>query len=175
MTETPSILEILARIAAVGLFLAAFLAVLAARKQITATISQNRASIMLQLDSRWESDEMIGSRTLMFKIWSEVRKDEVPENYDGAFKRRLDTMQNAEDPTPYREMLRLAGFFETAGWMVDKEYVTFEDFENLFGDSLKMFGSVCETHLRGRQKKENKPRYYEHALSLIREVRDVRA
>jgi hypothetical protein len=175
MTETPDILEILARIASVGLFLVALLAVLAARKQITATVSQHRASIMLELDSRWESDEMIASRTLMVKIWSEVRKEEAPENHDDVFKRRLDAMQNAEDPTPYREMLRLAGFFETAGWMVDKKYVTFEDFENLFGDSLRMFGSVCEKHLRGRQKKESKPRYYEHALSLIREAQGVRA
>ncbi len=163
-------LEVLSQIAVVGLFLAALLTVFAARKQIAATISQNRASIVLELDRRWESDEMIASRTLMSQLWSDVRKKEAPENYDAVFKRRLDAMQN-DDPTQYREILRLAGFFETSGWMIGEKYLKFEEFNDLFGVSLRMFGDVFQKHLEGRRHKEKAPRYYNHALSLVQEIK----
>lgn len=158
-------------IAQTGLFLFAAIAVLVGKEQIKTAIIHNRASVVLELDNRWESDAMIESRTLLTDLYETVRAAHAPEAWTRTYNKHLADLRS-KDPTKYRTMMRLAGYFETAGWVIGKRYVEKEDFLDLFRVSVVVFGKVFEEHLVILQRLENSPKLYEHALSLIRETKD---
>ena len=158
-------------VAQTGLFLFAAIAVLVGKEQIKTAIIHNRASVVLELDNRWESDAIIESRTLLNDLYTNVRASKPPEAWTMAYNRQLADLRS-NDPRKYRTMMRLAGYFETAGWVIGKQYVDQKDFFDLFRASVVQFGEVFEDHLVVLQRLEDAPTLYEHALSLIREAKD---
>ena len=107
-------------IAQTGLFLFAVIAVLVGKEQIKTAIIHNRASVVLELDNRWESDAMIESRTLLTDLYATVRTAHAPEAWTMTYNKHLADLRS-KDPTKYRTMMRLSGYFETAGWVIGEQ------------------------------------------------------
>jgi len=140
-----------------------------------------KATFLLNLDQQWNSPEMIVSRQEFWTLREHIA-DVVATKYgglaDGArqtkiselFADELQALRKA-DLKQYLKIMRMCGFFETVGLVVDRGYVPMDDFKALYQGPIESIGTCFRLHIENRGKESGVPKgLFEHALSLCDQV-----
>ncbi len=157
-----------------------------AREMRAATLRQARATFLLELDRKWDSPEITGaSRTFArqrrdclndARIQYPTLNDEARRLKAGElFSAKLTyfrTSEKEEEVAIYRSLYAFAGFLETIGVMVRRQYVSLQDVDDLFRGPILDFGIYFTGHILERQNEEGVVEgLFENALSLVESVR----
>lgn len=137
----------------VGSFIAAALALIEAARA-------RRASLLLQLDERFDSTEMKDARALLYTKLDEV-KHAVATAQPLANEAQRNTLCRTEwaarlgdmrvnDNGNYMKLLVFAGFFETVGLMVNMRYISSTDVINLLEGPILDMEMAFREHVANR-------------------------
>jgi hypothetical protein len=107
---------------------------------------QSRATVLLALDQRWESEPLLTSRTLLFHFEKSVLQESSAQWPDRSiadlrrlsaplFASRLEDMEE-QDTAKYLRLFQICGFFETVGYVTKANYITLTDVSELFSVSI---------------------------------------
>ena len=154
-------------LAVVGLF-----ALAVAWYQIRAVARQTRASVLLSLDERWESGEVLKLREKLEALIQEVQADAARTGVTVVelFPKRLQRLRG-EAPARYSELFRLCGFFETVAYAARTRYIRVSDLEGLLAASIRETGQLFREHILERQNApDGIPDLMEHFVWLVDEV-----
>lgn len=148
-------------------------------RQVAAIKRQGKATFLFELDKMWESKEFAGARTKFDKLRKAV-EDWCDQNHaylDGTGKeerireRMAEVMSKLreENLEEYTDIMKLCGFYETAGMLVERGYVAFEDIYGLYGGSIVRLYSCMRTHIAKRAE-GMPPGYLEYFLKLAKKA-----
>jgi hypothetical protein len=181
LSEAADLATIAATIAALAALPFAYFQIRTSINQITASrIQQNEqlersrleshASLLMQLDERWEGDELETPRNELAIIINEAiakstKGEEVPE----FIKVKLKELETTEIKK-YADIMKICGFFETVGLMCRNEYTNKQVIIDL------LYGSITYTyiHLGGYilyLKQTRSPTAYDNYAYLANEAR----
>lgn len=171
------------------LLVVASLALVYAFHQVKAAHAANRqslnigwATLLLELDGRWEGHEL---RTARVEIQKMVEKltdivglnnprlgdDHKKQMLGEEFTKLLNDLQET-DISNYSTIMRVCGFFETVGVMVEKNYIPLNEIDRLFRGPILTIDTCFRPHIEERQKETGVPSgMYEHALSLADKIK----
>jgi hypothetical protein len=142
---------------------------------------QARATFLLELDARFEGDDLSEARKLYNTTLDSLDKEIAAKNHrlDGPARHEklaeamadcLNEWQ-ASSPKSYGRMRQYLGFFETVGLMVRQKYIKIDDVDFLFRGPILDLNKGLQQHIDWRQQKEDVPNgMYENALYLLKEV-----
>lgn len=135
------------------------------------------ATLIMELDHRWDAGEIREARALFLSIREEITKavsNNNPLDGDHAkmekakaeWKSHLAGLRKDDRPK-YQQLIGLCGFFESVGMMVKREYISKDDAMGLFGGSIVAMDRCFREHLEDRAKEMGVPKgFFEHALYL---------
>jgi hypothetical protein len=137
------------------------------------------AQLLLELDNRWDSKDMHGSRLIFARTHNAITQKvggDHPIVKDGERKKFIQEAwaeelqkKRGESPQEYAKLMDICGFFETVGLMVDKNYIQFGDVVELFGGPIDNVGTCFGGHIAAREKEMGVlAGLYKHALNLSR-------
>jgi hypothetical protein len=160
-----------------------FGAIVYARAQVTVIAKQARATLLLDLIDKWNNAEMQAAKKVFQEIDKHARDIVFAANsqLDGpATMEKLQTHLYGEitelsnkEPEKYHVLSRLMNFFETAGMLVKRGYVSIDDIDGLFRGPIIQTGLMFTVHIEEKQKEKGiPPGLYENALFLIGKLRD---
>jgi hypothetical protein len=136
-----------------------------------------RATFLLELDRRWDSETMTAARLFLTTIREAAAKEvaeKFPTQNDGVKERhiaelvyaKLNELHTTESPD-YQKLLSICGFFETAGLMVKLGHVSTEEIMGLFRGPITVVDRCFRSHIQHRQNETGVPDgLFEHALYL---------
>ena len=166
--------------AAIAALVVAFVALF----QFWRTVRQNRATILLSLDQRWNGAPMLDARAILYKLMQDVDA-EAAKDYPGApparvreksetlFAERLENIHRTK-LSDYEKLKRLCGFFEMTGFLTRRRYVPKRDTIDLFGGAILSVGRVFSHHIEHLQNQAGATgKVWEHAVWLIKKTRKV--
>jgi hypothetical protein len=142
----------------------------------------SKAQFLLELDRRWEAESICSARQALARNLEEIKKQigiDHPMLNDGAktdrirsrFAVKLSEMRKANDPD-YALLLSLCGFFETAGLMVELDYISLDAIKELFEGPIVDIDLCMREHIDERSKETGVPDgFFAHALSLCDRVK----
>lgn len=182
----PHWLESIAWSAAVLMGLAAVYALIFAHSQIKMAKNSTKALFIAELDRRWEGHEMKEARskwrmlrnTIDAKIESKHKSlntnDKINKKAEICSDMLYDMLKN--DTDGYTSILSILGFFETVGYIVDRQFITANEIADLYGDSIMEFDRLCYAHIEKRREERLKETgvttdLYDHARNLIKSTR----
>jgi hypothetical protein len=131
------------------------------RKQAESARSQDlqsRATVLLTLDQRWESEPLLTSRTLLLHFEKSVLQESSAQ-WPGRsiadlrrlsaplFASRLEDMEE-QDTAKYLRLFQICGFFETVGYVVKANYITLTDVSELFSVSINSTAVVFRLYIQ---------------------------
>ena len=140
--------------------------------QLRAVARQTRAGVLLELDERWESGEVLALRRKLEALIQEVQTDAARERVTVAelFPDRLRRLRE-EAPERYWELFRLCGFFETVAYVSRARYISVSDLEGLLAASIRETGKLFRQHILERQNApDGIPDLMEHFVWLVDEI-----
>lgn len=167
---------------AIGALIYAKGQVQAARHSNEQSLDIGWATLLLELDARWEGQALLDSRKIVTEIKEELtekigqdhpRLDDVhkAEKLGQEFGKRLAETRSG-DLGKYLLIMRFCGFFETVGLMVDRGYMPLTEMDRLFRGPILTVDACFRTHISARQNETGVPvGLYEHALSLADRVK----
>lgn len=131
------------------------------RKQAESARSQDlqsRATVLLTLDQRWESEPLLTSRTLLFHLENSVLEEAAAQWLGRSiadlrrlsaplFTARLEDMEE-RDTAKYLRLFQICGFFETVGYVVKANYITLTDVSELFSVSIRTTAVVFRHYIQ---------------------------
>ena len=144
---------------------------------------QGKASFLFDLDQMFEGPDFTKTRAAFTLLRSEIEKNiDAVHGHQAAegkarlirdeFSRRLYTMRQ-DAPEDYLHILKLCGFFETVGLLVERDYVALKDIVGLYGGSIVRVEEALRTHLEQRMEEPGMPDgYFEHFRSLATKTRE---
>lgn len=144
---------------------------------------QGKASFLFNLDQMFEGPDFTKTRVAFSLLRTEIEKNiEAGHGHEAAegkarllreeFSRRLYTMRQ-DAPEDYLHIMKLCGFFETVGLLVERDYVALEDIVGLYGGSIVRAEEVLRTHLEKRIEEPDMPDgYFENFRSLVAKTRE---
>lgn len=160
-------------IAALGVWLAVY--------QLRAIKKQAKATFLLELDRRFEDDQMSEARQLLHDNLTQI-KARVGERHNIAndkermgrvrleFAELLKTWQKAEYER-YSKIMRFVSFFETVGVMVEQKYVDMDAIDGLLRGPIAHVDLCFRLHIQERQNETGMPDgLYKHALGLADKI-----
>jgi len=189
---TPHWLQIISWVANVCLAGIAGYAVIFARQQVLAAreanvnaIKYGEVNLLIDLDKRWESQEMHESREIIRKMRRSVREQITSEyehlNEESKHQKRkelycevlFELRENGFDE--YQHFMRVWGFLETVGYCVKAKHLSLNDIDEIFGAVVLQIDEVSHLHIRERDEKLTqdigKPaQLYENMLNIAREL-----
>jgi hypothetical protein len=136
-----------------------------------------RAQFLLELDKKWDSTEMWEARTVFTQMVADTtslvgrqnpmaREEERHTECQRVFAETLATMRT-NNYRDYRMLLRMCGFFETAGLMVKKRYASPNDIMALFRGPIIEIDMCFRKHIDDRAREMGVPNgLFENALFL---------
>lgn len=169
--------ERLSWIAQVATAVIALAGVFFAGIQLRAVRLVSQATLLLELDSRFDSQELRDARNLFATMREDITKivsGKHPLSSDDA-KRTLCAEQwreilgkmRTEDEERYLKLIGWCGFFETVGMMVKKRYIAKKDVLDLFKGPLVDLDQAFRLHIEERSNETGVPKgLFEHALNL---------
>ena len=121
---------------------------------------QAKATFLFELDKMWESTEFAAARVAFETLRADVEQwAETNHKHRDAvgrlqamreeFSVRLFQLQK-QNLAEYARLMRLCGFFETAGMLIKSRYVREGDILELYGGALIRLGETFGAHLRNR-------------------------
>lgn len=147
--------------------------------------SARRGALLLQLDDRFESQGMKSARNLLRTTDDAVRSvvtqahihatdeaKEVPVRNEWA--KQLDDMR-INKPDDYMDMLVYAGFIESLGRMVKRNYISLEDVVSLFEDSILSIERAFRLHAQHRMAAGEPKGLLENAFDLANRTKKMAA
>ncbi len=145
--------------------------------QLRGLARQTRATVLLTLDERWESAEVVALRQELEKLIRETAEEAKRRPATGRglltpadlFPDRLEKLRN-DDPDTYSKLFRLCGFFETVAYVARAKYITVKDLDNLLGASISDTGKLFRNHIVRRQRETGIPGFLEHYIWLVDEI-----
>lgn len=155
---------------------ASFSFVAAAMALVEAARSR-RGTLLLELDSRWDSEDMKTSRKLLGSLGTQIAKlvsDANPTITDNAkhcllvaeWAKQMKLLR-AENDDAYLKLMGMLGFYETLGLMVRRKYIGKEDAIELFKGPILRLDMWFGQHMREREKEIGVPKgLFEHAFYL---------
>jgi hypothetical protein len=153
------------------------LALCVAWYQLRGFSRQTRASVLLALDERWESGDLVLLREdleiFIREVVDEAKRRSTPQRpvtTKEIFPERLEALRTA-DPDRHLRLFRLCGFFESMAYAARERYIRTSDLYNLLGVSIRDTGAVFRQHIVNRQSDWNTPQLFEHYVWLIDQVR----
>lgn len=140
-----------------------------------------RASILLALDGRFNSEPMQKARTEMGSLHDEVIREahirwaafdegEIRRRSLDLYAEKLQTIRE-EDRPRYVILLNACSFFETVGYVTKSKYVPLEDVLKLFSASVTLGGAIFGAHLEKLRDSSLDRSIYENFSWLITEAR----
>lgn len=135
------------------------------------------ATLLMELDKRWDSGEMQRARRAFQDTFEQVngvvasnhpnlRDTEKDQKIREEWTKTLGEMRKSAKPT-YARLMIICGFFETVGLMVKREYISIDDALDLFAGPIINVGRCFRGHIKDREKEMGVPSgLYEHALEL---------
>lgn len=157
-----------------------------AKAGLNFAVDQHIAQILVTLHGRWHSEELRDSREKVYHFLKEVQQEIIERNPD--MKSVAITHQASQDCPKsltalsvadikkYRMMMRVVGFYELAGYLVNAGYIPEKDVIELLGGALLTLGTVFEGHILDMRKLPNSSgKDFEHALALIKAAQKVEA
>lgn len=161
----------------VGLLLSAAIGATIAVRQLNQQLRLSRASFLMEIDLRWDSDELRRARKLLHALTDEINIDTTrkhstatAEQRDKAVKRawaerlRRKREENLDD---YMALMAICGFFETVGLMVERKYIELDEIESLLKGPILAVERCFAEHIQDRNAEMGVPKgLYENALNL---------
>lgn len=140
-----------------------------------------RATFLLELDRRWDSERLIKARLLLTQMRERASKEvatEYPTQNDGIRAAQISkkmsdhlTKLHTEGSEDYQTIMSICGFFETAGLMVKNNHITKVEIDALFRGPIEAVNLCFRPHIVHRQNEIGVPGgLYEHALYLCDEL-----
>lgn len=137
----------------------------------------SQATLLLELDARFDSPEMKAARDLFAKLRDDIlntvstknssAKDSVKERLVCEEWKKVLAEMRSQDQDNYLILIGFLGFFETVGLMVKRKYISKEDVFALFRGPLIDVGRSFRLHVEDRLKEMGVSEgMFEHALSL---------
>jgi hypothetical protein len=160
-----------------------------ARQMRSAQLRQATATFILELDRKWDSEEIRKALRIFARmrrdclrdarIQYQTLNDEARRPKAGElFSSKLTyfrTSDKEEELDIYRSLYTFAGFMETIGVMVKRQYVSAEDIDDLFRGPVLDFGIYFTGHILERTREEGVVEgLFENALSLVERVKQIR-
>ncbi len=182
----PSILEFSSWIATVVLAAVAVCALEFAKGQTNAAEKAAKGVFIIDIDKRWESEDMMSTRAEWRRFREEIAKH-VADNFAELSDRDKQNKQSEvaaaalhrmhlEDTDRYVHISKLLGFFETTGYTISKGYLHSDDVSDLYGEAILDFDRLCWSHIEKRREDQTKrtgvpTKLWEHARNLILNTR----
>ncbi|MDA0997537.1 MAG: hypothetical protein O2944_04935 [Proteobacteria bacterium] len=150
-SQAPSLLETWYWLSQIFLAMVVLVTAFIARQQLDLIAKQSRATLLLDLDKRWEGAELTCAREVFFKVQEEVKKkieleggdkakDESIEvtrqNHQVAFANHFDHMRK-ENQKDYQHIMNIWGFLETLGYLYTSKYLSAGEIDKLLGYTIQ--------------------------------------
>lgn len=173
----PSALEVASWIAQLVIATTALVAAFFGGVQLLTMRRVSQASLLLELDARFDSAEFREARNQFATMRQNVKETVAKQNpmsNDGhkqdliskQWAKTLSSLRTENEDT-YLKLIGWLGFFETMGMMVSKKYLSEADVFDLFRGPLVDAYSSFHLHIAERQKETGVPNgLFEHALKL---------
>lgn len=137
----------------------------------------SQATLLLELDARFDSTELRTARDLFAKLRDDISdtvstrhpnvKDAVKEQLVCDEWKKVLAEMRSQDQDNYLKLVGYLGFFETVGLMVNRRYIAEADVLSLFKGPLIDVGTRFRLHIEDRLKEMGVSEgMFEHALSL---------
>jgi hypothetical protein len=164
--------------------------IFAAQAGIRATVMGTKATMIYDLDRRWEG-EMLGVRAK----WTAMR-DHITEVVEKKYGNRPLPERHAKmgeecsvylhdlrssAPLEYNSIISVIGFFETVGYSVDRNFLSADEIIDLYGESIREFDRLCWDHMQKRIDESKRSsvtgttKVWEHACNLVLHIRNMDA
>lgn len=133
-------------------------------RQLRMLAKQAKATFLLELDRRWESNEMVPVREAISEHRSFIERkirtdhsdltdDQKREKYKELFADELDALEKSNFER-YSKFLRAWGFLETLGYLVKNKYLKPEEVDSLLGYSILQVDDMSRAHILKRDAEE---------------------
>jgi hypothetical protein len=167
------VLTVIAAIASVF----AYFQVREARKSRDAQLKLMNATLLMELDHRWDAEEMREGRKLIYKTMENIKRQIIKNNQNISHQdqkimekeywiAKLQSFRN-RNIDDYTKIMRICGFFETVGVMVQQKYISPNDVISLFKGPILLLDHCFRGHIEARTKEQGVPAgLYEYALKL---------
>jgi endonuclease YncB( thermonuclease family) len=159
--------------AGVAIVVVGLLAFLATWFQVRLSRLQTRASLLFDIDKRWEGSDLEGPRRTIVEVMKTASHkvaqqplDTRREAYNQAYADEM-TKLSRQDENKYFAALRVYGFFETVGYAARKGYLDPNDITSLFGPSLRETAPPFRHHIDEMRTQFADDSLYEHTLWLF--------
>jgi hypothetical protein len=157
----------------------AVLAALFAGGQLVDVRRASQATLLLELDARFDSEELRDAREVFAKFREDINKaistlnpssnDVHKEHLVREEWKKILAEMRTQDQDNYIKLIGYIGFFETVGLMVQRRYISKKDVFSLFKGPLIDLGRSFRLHIEERSNEMGVPAgMFEHALSLSR-------
>jgi hypothetical protein len=141
---------------------------------------QLRASVLLALDQRWETEPLILIRAFLQQLIKEVFEDcasrwptkpseDLKLLTAPIFLTRLNELETKYPESHFR-LFQICGFFETVGYVARAGYVSADDVFNLLGGSVMTAAMVFRPYIKAKLAAGNDPRFYENFIWIVNEA-----
>lgn len=142
---------------------------------------QAKATLLLELDRRFEGPELSIARRILAQIRDQAATTVGLANPLASENARMQLMKpecgrimsdtRANDPKTYSRVMSVLGFFETVGLMVDQEYVALSEINELFRGPILAIDLLFGDHISERERETGVPTgLYTHARKLAAQV-----
>jgi len=140
---------------------------------------QLKANFLFELDKLFESDAFRESRLLVVQnhdaIMEEIRNEAPGAN--GVQRRALCAEKfcallnrlKKNDLPQYQRIMKVPGFFETAGKLAHSGYIDAYDIFELYRNAMTIYYDATSKHILERRTSEEAPDLYEHFLTMAQE------
>jgi hypothetical protein len=164
----------------IAIALIALTALVYGGRQLTEMRKTTRAAVLLSLDERWENEPMLTCRANLeeliidvkneaARIWRGQPESEIRRRSADLYAERLARVAE-EDRPRYIQLLRICGFFETVGCVVQSGYIPKEDVLDLLYVSIPTAGQVFRPHIQKLLEEGAPDNLYENFLWLVEEA-----
>jgi hypothetical protein len=182
--EGHSQFEVAYWVAQTALFLVAVIGLLFTYFQLRSLKRQAKATFLFELDKMWESSEFATARSRSEALRKDARTfvEQKHDGLDAAGKEikigefiatEMARLRN-EKTEDYVFLMKLCGFFETAGMLVHRRYAAFRDIDGLYRISILELYSEMQTHIRMRAETMPRDRGDEYLVHFRRLARRCR-
>lgn len=147
--------------------------------QVRMSRLQTRASLLFDIDKRWEGQELEAPRRTAFEMLERAQaRAEGAEHadiaaledaYSRAYAEEMKRLAGS-DETKYFAALKVYGFFETVGYAARKGYLDPDDIASLFRTSIRQIAAPFRCHINDMRADFQDDTLYEHTLWLFDRV-----
>jgi hypothetical protein len=136
--------------------------------------------VLLSLDERWENEPMLACRANLeemiievkneaARIWRGQPETEIRRRSADLYAERLARVAEENRPR-YIQLLRICGFFETVGCVVQAGYIPKRDVLDLLNVSILTAGQVFRPHIQKLLEEGAPENLYENFLWVVEEA-----